>query len=291
MRNLSRIFIIAVAFFSLLGSSVLVQAEEVKVNYPLVPSPAPKVLDQKEVGQCACGPCAIFNAFQFGGASLNTLASTLPGDTSADKVRSLIQMYGSKPSVNVHGQPRYLPDGGMSDADLVPFINDWLADKDASLIKGERLTIQNNETPKGNLQRVYNELSYSLAAGFPPVVNLQSYSERKNFFHHYWKWMDGHFVTVVAVQKELPKDASKFCMSVADSQSGRVLQVFVSAGENNSSTSLAKNEMRRSGKMVIPPAQGASFLTIRSPKLEAILTGHDAKSQRTICVLQYIAHR
>ena len=267
------------------------QAEEVSVNYSLVPSTAPKVLAQKEVGQCACGPCAVFNAFQFGSAPLNTLASTLPGNTSAEKVRSLIQLYGDKPSVNVHNEPRYLTGSGMSETDLVPFINDWLADNNAPLIRGDRITKQNNETPRANLQRVYNELSHSLAAGFPPIVNLQSYSERKNFFHHYWKWMDGHFVTVVAVQKELPKDASQFSISVADSQSGRVLQVFVSAGENNSSASLAKNEMRRSGKMTVPPTQGDSFLTIRSPKLEAILTGHSAKPQRTICVLQYIAHR
>ncbi len=74
--------------------------------------------------------------------------------------------------------------------------------------------------------------------------------------------MDGHFVTVVAVQKELPKDATKFSMSVAYSQSGRVLQVFVYAGENDSSTTLAKNEMRRSGKMIVLPAQGDPFLTI-----------------------------
>ncbi len=280
-----------VAFFSLLSSPALGQAEEVKVNYPLVQSTAPKIINQKEVGPCACGPCAIFNAFQFGSAPLNTLASTLPGDTSAEKVRSLIQLYGDKPSVNVHNEPRYLTDGGMSDTDLVPFINDWLADNNAPLIRGDRITLQNNETPRANLQRVYDELSHSLTAGFPPIVNLQSYSERKNFFHHYWKWMDGHFVTVVAIQKELPKDASQFSISVADSQSGRVLQVVVSAGENNSSTQSAKNEMRRSGKTAVPPAQGDSFLTIRSPKLEAILTGHGTKAQRTICVLQYIAHR
>ena len=291
MRKVSGIFSVAIAFFSLLGSTVLVQAEEVSVNYPLIQPPAPQVLNQKEVGQCACGPCAIFNAFQFGDAPLNALASTLPGDTSAEKVRSLIQMYGRKPSVDVHNEPRYLTKGGMSDADLAPFINDWLADNNAPQIKGDRITMQSSETPRANLQRVYDELSHSLAEGFPPVVNMQSYSERKNFFHHYWKWMDGHFVTVIAVQKDLPGDASKFSMSVADSQSGRILQVVVSAGENNSSTSSAKNEVRRSGKMAGPSAQGDSFLTIRSPKLEAILTGHGAKTQRTICVLQYIAHR
>ena len=251
-----------------------------------------EVLAQENIGDCACGPCAIFNAFQFGSESLNTLASALPGEVPADKVRSLINIYGKKPSVRSRNQPRYLADAGMWEDDMAPFINDWLKNTGhAAPVTGERVTIQGNETAQEHLHRVYSELSRSLAAGFPPVVNLQSYTARKNLFHHYWKWMDGHFVTVVAVQDSLPADASKFSMWVADSQTGRILQVSVDADQSRSPSASARSPTQRSGKAPVQIASDYPYLKIQSPKLEDILEGNAAKSQQTICVIEYIAHR
>jgi hypothetical protein len=292
LRNVFGIFSL-VAFLSLL----FWQAQEAQAGCPLAstilftsPHFPTKVIAQENIGDCACGPCAIFNAFQFGSTPLNTLASALPGEAPADKVRSLIALYGVKPSVRAHSQPRYLSDAGMWEDDMAPLINDWLKHTShAAPVTGERVTIQHNETPAEHLQRVYGELSHSLAAGFPPVVNLQSYAARKNFFHHYWKWMDGHFVTVVAVQPSLPADASQFSMWVADSQSGRVLHVSVYGGADQSSVASIRNPKGRSGKE--PLAVDAPYLQIQSPKLENILEGSSAESGRTICVLQYVAHR
>jgi hypothetical protein len=298
LRNVVDIQNIRVVFFGLL-SLLILQAGEAQADSALFPATTlaspnfqARVIAQENVGDCACGPCAIFNAFQFGNAPLNTLASALPGGAPAEKVRSLIALFGGKPSVRSRNQPRYLAAAGMWEDDMAPFINDWLKnDGHAAPVTGERVTIQQNETPAEHLRRVYGELSHSLAAGFPPVVNLQSYAARKNFFHHYWKWLDGHFVTVVAVQDSLPADASKFSMWVADSQSGRVLQVFVYAGEDQSSIASVRNPARRSGKAAIPFAPDDPFLRIQSPKLEDILEGSTAQSGRTICVLQYVAHR
>lgn len=177
----------------------------------------------------------------------------------------------------------------MWEDDVAPFINDWLADSAAPPVRGERLMLSWNETPQSHLQRVYHELSHSLAAGFPPVVNLQSYAARENFFHHYWKWMDGHFVTVVAVQDALPQNASDFSMWVADSQTGRILQVIVYAGESSSPHALSSLRGKRSGKESGNPDY--RYLIIQSPRLETILEGNTAQSGQTICVLQYVAHR
>jgi hypothetical protein len=295
LRNIVNIQSIRVVFLSLL-SLLILQAGEAQAYYSLISTTAlatpgfqTRVIAQEKIGDCACGPCAIFNAFQYGNAPLNTLASALPGDSSADKIRSLIALYGGKPSARSRNQPRYQADAGMWEDDVAPFINDWLANTThAAPVTGERVTIQHNETPAEHLRRVYGELSHSLAAGFPPIVNLQSYAVRKNFFHHYWKWMDGHFVTVVAVQNSLPADASKFSMWVADSQTGRVLQVFVNGGADQSSQASTRSA-GRSGKA--PAAGDNPYLQIQSPKLEDILEGSSAQSGRTICVLQYMAHR
>jgi hypothetical protein len=250
------------------------------------------VMAQGNVGDCACGPCAIFNAFQFGTAPLSTLASGLPGSAPADKVRNLIAWYGGKPSAHSHDEPRYLADAGMWEDDVAPFINDWLKNAgEAAPVTGERVIIQPNETPVEHLRRVYHELSHSLAEGFPPVVNLQSYTARKSVFRRYWKWMDGHFVTVVAVQNSLPADASKFSMWVADSQTGRILQVSVDADQGRSPSAQADSRTQRSGKAPNRLASDYPYLKIQSPKLEDILEGSAAKSQQTICVIEYIAHR
>jgi hypothetical protein len=293
-RKVSGIGGLLVAFFV-----VFLQAEEVHAGiFSLFRTTAATNVDtprgmvfQKYVGDCACGPCAIFNAFQFGGAPFNDLAATLPGNRPADKVRALIQLYGDKPSLVTPAQPRYLATGGMWDADVAPFINDWLADSGKRPITGERLTLQAHESSHDYLERVYSELSHSLAAGFPPVVNLQSFAAHRGFFHAYWKWMDGHFVTVVAVQDSLAENATGFTMWVADSESGRVLPVFVHAGENLPATTLASSRVQRSGKSLESSTGTYPYLMIQSPKLESILAGDLSNSGDTVCVLQYIAHR
>jgi len=285
-----------IAGFWALFLAVLLQATGAAANPSILlaaaganPNLKAQILAQDEVGECACGPCSIFNAFQFGDAGLNRLASRLPGDAPADKVRCLIRMYGEKPSVISRDEPRYLAQGGMWDADLVPFANDWLKDSGAPPVTGERLTPRWNETAGEHLQRVYNQLSHSLAAGFPPVVNLQSYVARRNLFHHYWKWMDGHFVTVVGVQHTLPGDASRFSMWVADSQTGKMLEVTVSADGNRPSSTMAESRAQRSGRESAHPAGNGPYLTIQSPRLETILEGN--VTNQTICVLQYMVHR
>lgn len=279
-----------------LFSAILLHAHGAAANPSILSTPAgahpglrPQIVAQNDVGACACGPCSIFNAFQFGDADLNRLASALPGCAPADKVRCLIKMYGDKPSLISRDEPRYLVHGGMWGPDLVPFINDWLEGSHALPVTGERLTPRRDETSPEHLRRVYDELSHSLAAGFPPVVNLQSYVARRNIFHHYWKWMDGHFVTVVGVQRSVPREADKFSMWVADSQTGRVLEVTVSAEGNHSSSTVAESRARRSGREAAAPRRDDSYLTIQSPKLETILEGN--VTNQTICVLQYMAHR
>ena len=249
-----------------------------------------RVVHQDDVGDCACGPCAIFDAFQFGSAALTNLAASLPGTNSADKVRSLIAMYGGEPSTVAHDQPRYLDNGGMWDDDLAPFINDCLKENGyRHRVHGDRLVLKRRETPQEQVARVYRELRHSLAAGFPPVVNLQSYGASGKSSHYDWNWLDGHFVTVVGVQSPLPDDGG-FSMWVADSQSGRVLEVSVNPG--STPFRAITNKRFRNGKEIDQWSNGYPYLTIRSPKLEGILEGDAALSHpQLVCVLQYIVHR
>lgn len=249
-----------------------------------------RMVHQQDVGDCACGPCAIFNAFQFGNSTLTNLAGNLQGTTPAQKVRSLINMFGGKPSCVAHNQPRYLSDGGMWDDDIAPFINDWLRrERLGPRVHGERLVLKKGETPQEQLRRVYHDLRHSLAAGFPPVVNLQSYAEDINSRRDTWNWLDGHFVAVVAVQEPLP-DHAGFSMWVADSQTGRVLKVSVCAGDTPFRAITDKRV--RNGKEIDQWSGGYPYLTIRSPKLEGVLEGDAARSHpQIICVLQFLAHR
>lgn len=249
-----------------------------------------RVVHQENVGDCACGPCAIFDAFQFGSEALTNMAWSLRGETPAEKVRNLISMYGAKPSSIAHDQPRYLANGGMWDDDVAPFINDWLKEEGAGpRVRGERLVLKRRETPQEQLKRVYHELSHSLAAGFPPVVNLQSYAADGSSTHYNWNWLDGHFVTVVGIQDPRPDDGG-FSMWVADSQSGHVLQVSVCAGSTPFRAITGKRV--RNGKEIDQWTGGYPYLTIRSPKLEGILEGDAAKSHpQIICVLQFVVHR
>jgi hypothetical protein len=156
-------------------------------------------------------------------------------------------------------------------------------------VHGERLVLKRRETPQEQLKRVYHDLSRSLAEGFPPVVNLQSYAADGSSSHYNWNWLDGHFVAVVGVQDPLP-DGSGFSMWVADSQSGHVLQVSVCAGSTPFRAITGKRV--RNGKEFDQWTGGYPYLTIRSPKLEGILEGDAARSHpQIICVLQFVVHR
>ena len=178
----------------------------------------------------------------------------------------------------------------MWDEDVAPLINDWLKNSGYDhLVHGDRLVLKRWETPQKQIIRVYHELRHSLAAGFPPVVNLQSYAADGNGSHNNWNWLDGHFVTVVDVQDPLPDDDG-FLMWVADSQSGRVLKVTVCAG--SAPFRAITNKRVRNGKEIDQWSGGYPYLTIRSPKLEDILEGDAAQSHpQIVCVLQYIVHR
>lgn len=249
-----------------------------------------RVVHQENIGDCACGPCAIFDSFQFGNPTMTNLALSLPGATSAEKVRNLISMYGGRSSSIAPDQPRYLDSGGMWDEDVAPFINDWLKEAGVGArVHGERLVLKRRETPQEQLNSVYRQLRHSLAKGFPPVVNLQSYAADGRSSHYSWNWLDGHFVTVVAVQDPVP-DEGGFSMWVADSQSGRVLKVSVCAGNMRFRAITSKRV--RNGKEIDQWTDGYPYLTIRSPKLEDILEGDAAQSHpQIVCVLQFVVHR
>ncbi|MGH7981055.1 MAG: hypothetical protein ACREE6_16890, partial [Limisphaerales bacterium] len=106
--------------------------------------------------------------------------------------------------------------------------------------------------------------------------------------HYNWNWLDGHFVTVVAVQDRAPDD-SGFSMWVADSQSGRILKVSVCAGGAPFRAITGKRV--RNGKEIDQWSDGYPYLTIRSPKLEGILEGDAPKSHpQTVCVLQFVVY-
>jgi hypothetical protein len=133
-------------------------------------------------------------------------------------------------------------------------------------------------------------LRHSLKEGFPPVVNLQSYARRSGVGRADWTWLDGHFVTVIAVQDSLNEHADGFTMWVADSESGHILQVTVNAGQDHPFRAITSERVGRDGGEIDSWTAGHPYLTIQSPKLEGILEG-TAASPQTVCVLQYLVHR
>lgn len=275
----------------ILGSRTDASLPDIVFDGQIISRYEDKIVLEHDVGDCACGPCAIFNAFQFGGTTLTNLAWSLPGKTPADKVDSLIAMFGGKPSLLARNEPRYLAQGGMWGADIAPFINDWLEqDGSAFSVRGEYLTLQWDETPQEQLHRVYRQLRRSLQKGFPPIVNLQSYTARSGLGRAGWTWLDGHFVTVVAVQDSLDRDAGGFTMWVADSESGRVLQASVCAGPDHPFRAITGERVGRNGAEIDSWTAGHPYLLVQSPRLEGILEG-DAASPQTLCVLQYLIHR
>src|SRR5438105_82003 len=89
------------------------------------------VLTQAEVGENACGPCALINSFRRGDAKLQEMLDRLPGKSGHDQVRHLIKEYGSKPSEDYKAKkPRYVETSGITWVDMRHIVNDLLRDHD-----------------------------------------------------------------------------------------------------------------------------------------------------------------
>lgn len=191
------------------------------------------VVSQKEIGTMACGPCALANALRFGGTDERASVAALKGDDDIERVRGLIAAYGRGPSEAYPDRKRYREKEGMSDVEMLGFVNDYLEDAKLPKVVGSHLDRTEEDKPGSHLRAVHAKLRRSLDAGFPPIVILRSFivkevaKPKKGGDKYNWWGMAGHWVAVVDIPRVLDTGALSFTMKVADSWTGRIHDCFI----------------------------------------------------------------
>lgn len=243
------------------------------------------VAAQAAIGENACGPCAVYNALQFGERDLAALAGRLPGKSAEEQIRGLIARHGGRPSEEYgDGRPRYSEKEGMGWADVLGLANDALKDGGFKPLEGGYLDRRQGEEPADHVRRVHRALKASLDAGQPPLVSFRSFMAKQNGAEFLWEGLFGHWVAVVEVQDSLAGHERGFRFGFADSWSGRVEHGYVHAEEARNFTA-AKGNLKKWEWVTDRP-----FLLVTAPALR--LKTQDAPwFARTFITLNYAVVR
>ena len=184
---------------------------------------AQEIVAQAEIGKDGCGPCAIYNCIKL--SNLREKLAKVSGDEPLDKVRSIIDMVGEKPSVTYDYRLRYAEGSfGMSPEDVAASFNDVLDHIEAARnLTGTYLDRRDDEYLMGHLHRMHGLFKDSLDQGQPVLTSFRSFVARKKEGKEkpLWYGLGNHFVAVTKVQDELRPNEKGFSFEFMDSESGK----------------------------------------------------------------------
>jgi hypothetical protein len=246
------------------------------------PQQKPPVLNQKHIGESACGPCSVINALAWGDQALRRRLAELPGDTLQAKVQGIIDTFGPKPSVAYEGKSRYRAADGMTWLDVPPFFNDALQGSGKS-VTGAYMDRGAGESLDAHLRRVHGRLKRSIDAGVPVVTSLRSFAPKFNEQDekYLWEGLHGHWVTIVAVSDEPADNQKGFTFKYADPGTGRVEHGYLWYDEARNFTA-ARGDAQKWEWLPNRP-----FLLVTAPSLR-LNTQRQPWHLRTIVTLNYV---
>lgn len=274
-----RKLIFATLFFSVVAFAVVLQGKDKTKQRAIV--------SQKPIGDYACGPCAFLNCLSWS-APLQSKVKKISGKDLDEKVKTLIDKYGGKPSeAYKQARPRYKEDSGLTWLDMVHFGNDFLKDQGVSWrFKGQYLDREESEKLGAHLRRVHKRYRSSLKKGVPVITSIRSFSpyydeDKKEYF---WKGLAGHWVTIVKVQETIAKNEKSFWFQYLDPATGLLEHGTIYFDEARNFTVIKGDS--KNYKWV----GNRAFLCINAPSLR-LYTQKQAWYFRTVITLNYAVYR
>jgi hypothetical protein len=176
---------------------------------------APPV-DQLTISGNACGPAALLASFRCGSDSWQRAASSLPGTTDKEQLGQWIRRYGLRPSETLKGRMRWSA-SGINVEDLITAANEMNRPLYLPPLGHDDLFLRPGESPEALVRRVHRRLDASLKKGIPPILSLRRFVHRNGT----WTPLRGHFVTVTAVSRRLPRGGREFVFHYLDPWGGK----------------------------------------------------------------------
>jgi hypothetical protein len=242
------------------------------------------VVSQKPLGVNACGPCAVVNALLRAKPPYRDVLESLEGDTPAEKARTLIGRFGKTPSKAYDGEMAYQPERGITWVDMTACLNALLKDRQAPSLEGSYLDRRRDEPLGDHLRRIHGILAASIRKGMPVVTSVRSFAPKpKKEGEHVWTGLNGHYITITAVQERIDKDEKGFRFMYADSFTGRLDTGYAHVDEARNFTA-AKGDAKRWEWVSDRP-----FLLVTAPSLR-LSTQKQPWHLRTIIILNYAVY-
>lgn len=173
-------------------------------------------MNQLSISGNACGPAALLASCRFGNESWQAAANSLAGSNDKERLTQWIKRFGLRPSATLKGRMRWST-SGINVEDLVSAANEMNRPLYLPTLTIDDLFRRQGEKPERLLKRTRDCLDESLAKGFPPVLSLRRFALRKGV----WTPVQGHFVTVTAVQRKIAKGESQIRISYLDPWGGK----------------------------------------------------------------------
>ncbi len=256
------------------------------LSSPAAPPPQddPPVVAQETLGENACGPCAAVNALLRARAPWRDALKALEGETPLDKAGDLLKRFSRSPSEAYPGEMAYDPKRGITWRDLEACFNAFLRERQAPPLKGDYLDRRSDESLDGHLRRVHDLLAASIRKGVPVVTSVRSFAPRLNDGGEYvWTGLNGHYVTVTAVQERIDDGEKGFRFTYADSFTGRIEKGYAHVDEARNFTA-AKGDSKRWEWRTDRP-----FLVVTAPSMR-LSTQKQPWYLRTIIILNFAVY-
>ena len=183
-----------------------------------------KIIPQRGIPG-ACVPSSFLNALRFGPPSFQEAFMALPGDSEAEKLRSLLEAGGSAPSKAQRGGKLY--DGGVQMDDIATFFNSLLASSVDHLV-ATHFDITSKETHAAHLRRIHSLLVSSLQQRVPIVAIARAFAAMEGKGAQFqWRGLGQHSILIVRVPARIPPEAQGFACQFVDPGSGELCEGYV----------------------------------------------------------------
>ncbi len=253
----------------------------------------PEVISQKTFGDMACGPCALANALVHGDADCRRAFARLEGYDALERVGTIIQRFGTKPSETYHGRrARYEKTGGLTSEDMPFFANDLLSALDLAAVEGRWLNVNAGESGRAHLRRIHGLFSDALAAGMPAVVEVRSFGANTAAEGGaVWNGLQGHWMPVVGLEPAtLPEVATGYVCRFANSATGTVIQGYAYAELYRPFTATHGFKLKEDGTQKWEWITGYPYILLQAPEL-GLDTQKRPWHERTYMSLSYAVSR
>jgi hypothetical protein len=248
--------------------------------------PAATVVSQADVGENSCGPCAIYNAMANGSRELQEAVARFSGNSPQARVQELINRWGKLPTkVYKDNRGRYTPAHGIASTDMTDLTNDVLSAFGKIRVTGGYADRRKDEKQEDHLNRLFRIFRASLEAGFPPIVEIRSFSARPAGDEFQWNGILGHYVAILEVTQFDAKHERGFVFKYADSYTGCVETGYIHI-ESRNFTATRDFSVEDDGTEKWEWISEYPYLTVASPTL-VLGTDKEKWHSRTILALRY----